>query len=141
MDDTGLLQTRSSHVSTINLNHSPADLLPGVIAAVDETGTLIRAETNRLGGPRTCGGKAPVDEEAERLLKTRLLALSPCGWHGEETGADPIGAGDTWVVDPQDGTSDFLKGAGPPCRSRSCAIADPSLAWFMPHRRRTIAAT
>lgn len=71
---------------------------------------MIRVEANRPGGPRGRGGKAPVDDEAEQLLKTRLSALLPCGWHGEETGAEPIGAGDIWIVDPHDGTSDFLKG-------------------------------
>lgn len=88
----------------------PADLLPEVTVAVREAGELIRAEANRPGGPRGRGSKAPVDDEAEHLLKTRLSALHPCGWHGEETDADPIGTGNIWVVDPHDGTSDFLKG-------------------------------
>lgn len=93
-----------------NQTPRPADLLPDVTAAVREAGKRIRAEANRPGGPRGQGGKAPVDSEAEHLLKRQLSALHPCGWHGEETDADKIGDGDIWVVDPHDGTNDFLKG-------------------------------
>lgn len=88
----------------------PADLLPGTISTIIAAGALIRAEFHRLGGPRGTYGKAPVDAEVEAMLKSRLQALYPCGWHGEETTHDPIAAGDTWVVDPLDGTADFLKG-------------------------------
>jgi ADP-ribosyl-[dinitrogen reductase] hydrolase len=89
---------------------SPADLLPGVIDAVKAAGALIRAEFHRDGGPRGKHDKAPVDAEVEAMLKKRLQSLHLCGWHGEETTRDPIGTGDVWVVDPLDGTSDFLKG-------------------------------
>ena len=88
----------------------PADLLPGVIRAAIEAGALIRAEFHREGGPRGDGSHAVVDGEVEALLKERLRSIHACRWNGEETHQDPIEAGDAWVVDPQDGTSDFMKG-------------------------------
>jgi len=53
-----------------------------------------------------------ADREAERIIKTDLLAARPTyGWLGEETGgaegADPTRR---WIVDPLDGTTNFLHG-------------------------------
>src|SRR5690606_33404763 len=89
---------------------APADLLPLVIDAAREGGALLRAEFHRPGGPRGAGDKADVDIQVERLLRARLTALDPCGWLGEETESSGARHDDRWVVDPQDGTSDFLKG-------------------------------
>ncbi|MCE6949945.1 ADP-ribosylglycohydrolase family protein [Cereibacter sphaeroides] len=89
---------------------TPATLLPEVMAAVTEAGALIRAEFHRPGGPRGRGGKAPVDAEVEEVLKARLMRLHPCGWRGEETAGVDARSHDLWVVDPQDGTRDFLAG-------------------------------
>jgi len=89
---------------------APADLLPGVIDAAIEAGALLRAEFHRVGGPRGSGSHADVDRELENLLKARLQALHDCRWNGEETCHDAIDAHDIWVVDPNDGTSDFLQG-------------------------------
>lgn len=53
-----------------------------------------------------------ADREAERLIKDELLGGRPTyGWLGEETGATP-GADPTrrWIVDPLDGTTNFLHG-------------------------------
>ena len=53
-----------------------------------------------------------ADREAERLIKEELLGGRPTyGWIGEETGATP-GADPTrrWIVDPLDGTTNFLHG-------------------------------
>jgi ADP-ribosylglycohydrolase/fructose-1,6-bisphosphatase/inositol monophosphatase family enzyme len=71
---------------------------------------MIRAEFHRPGGPRGIGHKAEIDTEVEALLKARLLALLPGGWLGEETPAMAARNGVVWVVDPQDGTADFLAG-------------------------------
>ena len=89
---------------------APASLLPFVIDAIAEAGAMIRAEFHRPGGPRGAGSKAAIDTEVEHLLKARLLALLPCGWRGEETEALAANDGWEWVVDPQDGTADFLAG-------------------------------
>ncbi len=71
---------------------------------------MIRAEFHRTGGPRGRGGKAAIDREVEIFLRTRLLPLLDCGWLGEET--EPVTENPTtrWIVDPHDGTRDFLKG-------------------------------
>jgi myo-inositol-1(or 4)-monophosphatase len=53
-----------------------------------------------------------ADREAERLIKEDLMGARPTyGWLGEETGgtdgADPTRR---WIVDPLDGTTNFLHG-------------------------------
>lgn len=91
---------------------SPAasDLLPVVISAAVEAGVLIRAEFHRPGGPRGGGDHAPVDAEVENFLKDRLRTLHRCSWLGEETAPIRGNSNDAWVVDPQDGTTDFIAG-------------------------------
>ncbi len=88
----------------------PATLLMPAITAVLAAGSLIRAEFHRPNGPRGAHGKAPVDTEAEACLRERLIALHPCDWHGEELPRSNSGHADVWMVDPQDGTSAFLRG-------------------------------
>ena len=61
-------------------------------------------------GPGDFVSKA--DREAERIIKTDLMEARPTyGWLGEETGgaagADPTRR---WIVDPLDGTTNFLHG-------------------------------
>ena len=61
-------------------------------------------------GPGDFVSKA--DQEAERLIKDDLLGGRPTyGWLGEETGGAP-GTDPTrrWIVDPLDGTTNFLHG-------------------------------
>lgn len=53
-----------------------------------------------------------ADREAERIVRTELMDARPTyGWLGEETGAaageDPTRR---WIVDPLDGTTNFLHG-------------------------------
>lgn len=53
-----------------------------------------------------------ADREAERVIKEDLRGARPSyGWLGEETGAEP-GEDPTrrWIVDPLDGTTNFLHG-------------------------------
>ena len=53
-----------------------------------------------------------ADREAERIIKEELRGARPTyGWLGEETGAEP-GEDPTrrWLVDPLDGTTNFLHG-------------------------------
>jgi ADP-ribosylglycohydrolase/fructose-1,6-bisphosphatase/inositol monophosphatase family enzyme len=93
-------------------NHSiaPATLLPDVLAAATFACTMLRNEFHRDGGPRLEAGKPVIDLEVERFLRGALPNLHPAAWHGEETDRARIGAGDIWVVDPLDGTSDFMHG-------------------------------
>ena len=61
-------------------------------------------------GPGDFVSKA--DRESERMIKEDLLGARPTyGWLGEETGAT-AGADPTrrWIVDPLDGTTNFLHG-------------------------------
>jgi ADP-ribosylglycohydrolase/fructose-1,6-bisphosphatase/inositol monophosphatase family enzyme len=86
--------------------------LEHAIRAARDAGALLRADLHRPGGPRGHVDKADADTEAECLVRGRLLEAFP-GWGfvGEETGAvegDP--ANPIWVVDPNDGTRDYLKG-------------------------------
>lgn len=89
----------------------PASLLERVVAAVEPEGERLEAEFRRPGGPRGERTKAPIDEEIELRLRAALQALVPCAFVGEETGRTSGAlAGWYWLVDPHDGTSDFLKG-------------------------------
>jgi ADP-ribosylglycohydrolase/fructose-1,6-bisphosphatase/inositol monophosphatase family enzyme len=90
-----------------------AHMLEVAVSAARDAGDRIRAEFERVGGPRGHGGHAPVDIEAEEAIRARLLAAFPgTGFRGEETGsvsADPDDPA-IWVVDPNDGTVSFLRG-------------------------------
>lgn len=88
----------------------PADLLDAVLASVERAGAMIRAEFHRPGGSRGSGSHAEIDAEVETALRADLLALHFCDWRGEELARLTTGHPDVWAVDPQDGTSAFLKG-------------------------------
>lgn len=81
-----------------------------VVEAVLSAGKLLAAEWRRPGGPRGRADKAEVDTEIEHLLRADLLELLNCDFWGEETGHRLTGAEFCWVVDPNDGTTDFLQG-------------------------------
>lgn len=85
-------------------------ILPFVTSAVEQAGQLLAQEYARPGGRRGCGDKADIDVEIEEVLRDELLKLLPCDWWGEETGHVLTGNSLCWVVDPNDGTSDFLRG-------------------------------
>ncbi|SDJ28026.1 inositol monophosphatase family protein [Pseudomonas abietaniphila] len=84
--------------------------LPAVIEVVQRTGVLISSESARPGGPRGSGDKADVDIVIEVLLRKELLEIVSADWWGEETPHSLTGKALCWVVDPNDGTSDFLSG-------------------------------
>lgn len=92
------------------LNSNLADLLAQTVDAVTHAGELLVTEWQRVGGPRGEGDKAEVDMEIEAVLRSQLLDLLCCDFWGEETGHSLTGHSWCWVVDPNDGTSDFLKG-------------------------------
>ncbi|MFG0724026.1 inositol monophosphatase family protein [Pseudomonas sp. GLN_6] len=87
-----------------------SSLLSRVILAVTRAGELLIAEWQRPDGPRGAGDKADVDVEIEALLRPYLLDLLDGDFWGEETGHLLTGAQFCWVVDPNDGTADFLNG-------------------------------
>ncbi|MGH7158781.1 MAG: inositol monophosphatase family protein [Acetobacteraceae bacterium] len=88
-----------------------AGLLVPVTEAVREAGEMLAAEFHRPAGPRGSGDKAPVDVEIEQFLRARLTALLATRFVGEEEGAGgELADGLCWIVDPNDGTRDFLQG-------------------------------
>src|SRR5262245_43345303 len=88
-----------------------AHLLAEVIRLVEAEGARLRAEFYRDGGPRGEKGNCPVDREIETELRAKLCSLVGCAFVGEETGATPGSTkGMTWLVDPHDGTFEFLAG-------------------------------
>ena len=96
-------------------------ILERVIPAVLAAGEMVRAEFVRPGGPRGSGQKAPVDEEIEAFLRDQFRSVLPSArFVGEEL--PPVLDGDpslVWLVDPHDGTSEFLRGA----RGSSVSVA------------------
>lgn len=82
-----------------------------VIDAVQEAGELLRAEFHRAGGARGHSGHAEADEEAEWQIRKRLLDAFPqYRYRGEETGSVHTEDPHVWLVDPNDGTSSYLRG-------------------------------
>jgi myo-inositol-1(or 4)-monophosphatase len=105
---------------------TPQDLscdLPSMLAlateVAEEAAELLRER--RLNGVRVAATKSSeldivteADSAAEQLIRSRILQARPLdGFLGEE--GEPIvgSSGVTWVVDPLDGTVNYLYGAGP----------------------------
>lgn len=91
------------------------------VKAARAAGDLLRADLHRATGPRGAHDKAPADTEAEQLIRDLLLgATDGFGFLGEETGRVPGAPGSpVWVIDPNDGTRDYIKGR----RGSSVSIA------------------
>jgi len=93
---------------------SPGELARALEVAVDaarEAGGILRADFHRAGGPRGGGDKAEADVEAEHAIRRRLTGSFRWRYLGEETGRQDGEAGaPVWVVDPNDGTRDYLVG-------------------------------
>ncbi len=85
-------------------------LLEQVVNEVRLAGELLASEWERPAGPRGYGDKAAVDIEIEQQLRKSLLRLLDCDFWGEETGHALTNDAWCWVIDPNDGTADFLKG-------------------------------
>ncbi len=82
------------------------------------TGTVAAAETKSSGVDLV----TEVDRAAEALIRRRLAELRPDdGVLGEEEGSLAGSSGLTWVVDPIDGTTNFVYGL--PSYSVSVAVA------------------
>lgn len=87
------------------------EALQRAIAAAHEAGAILRAEFHRPGGARGLGEKAEIDELAETLIRQRLTERFAWHFRGEETGFTPgTDPSHCWLVDPNDGTSGYLKG-------------------------------
>jgi ADP-ribosyl-[dinitrogen reductase] hydrolase len=115
------------------------------VSVAREAGALLRDEFHRPGGPRGHGSHAEIDQPVEELIRRRLLdARRADGFLGEETGSrqpqlsgaatgDRTAPGSSaagaapsprrWIVDPNDGTSEFLKGHRGPSVSIALVVA------------------
>jgi ADP-ribosyl-[dinitrogen reductase] hydrolase len=83
------------------------------LAAARAAGAILGKDFHRPGGPRGKGeDKADADLEAEHEIRGRLQGAFPeWGYLGEETGRGAGKAGaPVWLVDPNDGTRDYLLG-------------------------------
>ncbi|WP_375397388.1 3'(2'),5'-bisphosphate nucleotidase CysQ [uncultured Sphingomonas sp.] len=92
-----------------------ADLITAVAAIAAEAGALAM---RRWSEPFERWEKVPghpvsaIDLEVDMVLRDRLYALDPdAGWLSEETAdtTDRLACRRTWVVDPIDGTRDYLR--------------------------------
>jgi myo-inositol-1(or 4)-monophosphatase len=98
-----------------------------VVAAVQEAAELAHRQWREGAAPDARvwekGHNNPVSEidmAVDALLKSRLAALLPeAAWLSEETADDPVrlGAKRLWLVDPIDGTRDYVRGRSGWCVS------------------------
>jgi myo-inositol-1(or 4)-monophosphatase len=88
-------------------------------AIVREAGRIAQSRWPGAGHALTSWEKSPnnpvseADLEVDRFLKRELHALLPsAGWLSEETADDKVrtASGLIWLVDPIDGTRDFVRG-------------------------------
>ncbi|WP_454885084.1 3'(2'),5'-bisphosphate nucleotidase CysQ [Sphingomonas oryzagri] len=94
----------------------PDPRLEAVAAAAAEAGGLALGKAKdgfrrweKAGGEPVC----EIDLAVDQFLKDRLATIDPeAGWLSEETADDKarLGARRVWVVDPIDGTRDYLRG-------------------------------
>jgi ADP-ribosylglycohydrolase/fructose-1,6-bisphosphatase/inositol monophosphatase family enzyme len=86
--------------------------LKEALAAALEAGELLRREFHRWGGPLGYHDHAEADLEAEWLIRNRLMSAFPQHrYRGEETGSVLADDPHVWLVDPNDGTIAYLRGA------------------------------
>ncbi len=94
----------------------PADLVPLAVDIAREAGDLARRR--RTEGVSVAATKSVIadivteaDREVEDLIRRRLARARPAdGFLGEESDAERGTSGITWVVDPIDGTVNYLYG-------------------------------
>ncbi len=74
-------------------------------------GAKLREEFHRPGGPRGGGDKAVIDAIVEEdLRRTFASAFPDYGFQGEERSPSKPSTRRYWCVDPNDGTTPFLRG-------------------------------
>jgi ADP-ribosylglycohydrolase/fructose-1,6-bisphosphatase/inositol monophosphatase family enzyme len=84
------------------------------VAAAQVAGGILREAFNQPGGPKGSPGHADADRDAEVAIRDALAGAFPeDGYLGEElydARRAPGREGRLWVVDPNDGTSAYMKG-------------------------------
>jgi myo-inositol-1(or 4)-monophosphatase len=95
---------------------SPLDLLDRARAAAEQAASFIRSAARPVGPPDwTIKGRRDfvtrIDQEAEQIIADVLRRGAPEGHVvGEELSPDLVTRGLVWIVDPLDGTTNFLHG-------------------------------
>jgi len=94
---------------------SPLDLLDRAQSAAGSAARFVcgveRPATSRWSAKGIHDFVTEVDRAAERLIRDQLLAIDPAARIvGEELSPEVITEGLVWVVDPLDGTTNFLHG-------------------------------
>jgi myo-inositol-1(or 4)-monophosphatase len=91
-------------------------LIEDVVAVVHEAGKIIedvRASARlEVGDKGTQGPVTEADRRADDLLRRELVKVESAAWLSEETTDDHarLAARRVWVVDPLDGTKEFIAG-------------------------------
>lgn len=102
-------------------------LLPGIAALAREAGAIMRGAAADKSVEQKSGRRDLVtryDREIQRFLEDGLLALLPgAGFLGEEELGEEVRAEREWlfIVDPIDGTTNFVKDWGHSCASIALA--------------------
>lgn len=91
------------------------EALEAVLDAVRRAGAAIqrvRAEGFEVLSKGDRGPVTRADHEADALLREALPRILPAAWLSEETADDPARLAERrlWVVDPLDGTKEFVEG-------------------------------
>ena len=97
----------------LDLDAIRAGVEEAVEAACEAIRVVLCQQTVKVGHKPGEGPVTEADYAADDVLRKRLLALIPgAHWLSEESEADmPLIQGEpTWVVDPLDGTREFLRG-------------------------------
>ncbi len=100
-------------------DHDLSEMLALATDTAEAAATLLRS--SRAGGVAVAATKSSLldivtdaDRAAEELIRTRILAARPGdGFIGEEGTSIEGTSGVTWIVDPLDGTVNYLYEAGP----------------------------
>lgn len=93
---------------------SPAELRDLAVAIAEEAGALLRNAVGQVRldvGTKSTGTDmvTEVDRQAEALIVSRILAVCPDdSILGEEGGVRTGTSGRRWIVDPLDGTTNFI---------------------------------
>lgn len=115
---------------------TPPSLVEIARLVATEAGVLARRR--RSEGVEVAASKSSVedivtfaDRESEVLIRSRLAELRPDdGFYGEESGAEAGTSGLTWIVDPIDGTVNYLYGIPQYAVSIAVVEGDPDpLTW------------
>jgi myo-inositol-1(or 4)-monophosphatase len=99
----------------MTVNPDPRELLGLARRAAHEAGTLIRNAPVRSLAMATKSSPtdlvSEMDHASEKLILEIILGARPDdGLIGEEGGSKPSGSGLSWLVDPIDGTVNYLRG-------------------------------